>query len=119
MPISLTSRLDTDELFRKTILKVGQDYVQHARATLDYYTADFDAAHDVLMCYATLNKKDYVALAKGNPRLTATPFPMMTTRRMHMNLSFSPSASRRSAWICGTFLFSLILCFLFRFFFGT
>lgn len=84
MPISLTARLDEDEAFRKTILKVGQDYVQHARATLDYYTADFDAAHDVLMCYATLNKKDYVALAKGNPRrfilpITATHVHTMTT----------------------------------------
>lgn len=84
MPISLTARLDGDETFRKTILKVGQDYVQHARATLDYYTADFDAAHDVLMCYATLNKQDYVALAKGNPRrfilpITATHVHTMTT----------------------------------------
>ncbi len=84
MPQSLTGRLDTDEEFRKRILKLGQDYVTHARATLDYYTADFDAAHDVLMCYATLTKQDYVKLAKGAPRryilpITATHVHTMTT----------------------------------------
>jgi hypothetical protein len=84
MPQSLTGRLDTDEEFRKRILKLGQDYVTHARATLDYYTADFDAAHDILMCYATLTKQDYVKLAKGTPRryilpITATHVHTMTT----------------------------------------
>jgi len=84
MPQSLTGRLDLDEEFRKRILKLGQDYVTHARATLDYYTADFDAAHDVLMCYATLTKQDYVKLAKGAPRryilpITATHVHTMTT----------------------------------------
>lgn len=84
MPRSLTSRLDADEEFRKEILKLCQNYVQHARATLDYYTADFDAAHDVLMCYATLTKQDYVKLAKGAPRryilpITATHVHTMTT----------------------------------------
>lgn len=84
MPLSLTSRLDIDEEFRKRVLKLGQDYVTHARATLDYYTADFDAAHDVLMCYATLTKQDYVKLSKGKPRrfilpITATHVHTMTT----------------------------------------
>lgn len=84
MPQSLTSRLDTDEEFRKRILKLGQDYITHARATLDYYTADFDAAHDILMCYATLTKQDYVKLSKGKPRrfilpITATHVHTMTT----------------------------------------
>jgi hypothetical protein len=83
MPTSLTSRLDSDETFRKTVLKLGQDYITHARATLDYYTADMDAAHDILMCYATLTKQDYVSLAKGKPRrfilpITATHVHTMT-----------------------------------------
>ena len=40
MPISLTSRLDSDEEFRRKMLKIVQDYIQNARFTLDYYTSD-------------------------------------------------------------------------------
>lgn len=84
MPISLTPRLDDDEEFRKKLLKVIQDYVQNSRFTLDYYTSDFDAVHDILMCYATLTKQDYVKLAKGHPRryilpITATHVHTMTS----------------------------------------
>lgn len=84
MPVSLTGRLETDEEFRKNIQKVAQEYVTYARNTLDYYSPDFDAAHDILMCYANLTKKDYVSLTKGNPRrfilpITATHVHTMTT----------------------------------------
>lgn len=84
MPVSFTGRLDSDEKFLKSIQKVAQEYVTYARTTLDYYSPDFDAAHDILMCYANLTKKDYVALTKGNPRrfilpVTATHVHTMTT----------------------------------------
>lgn len=85
MPISLTSRLDGDEVFRKTILKTVQDYVQNARFILDYYTSDFDAVHDILMCYATLTKQDYVKLAKGHPRRYILP---ITATHVHTMTSF-------------------------------
>lgn len=88
MPISLTPRLD-DEEFRKKVLKVVQDYIQNSRFTLDYYTSDFDVAHDILMCYSTLTRQDYVKLAKGHVRryilpITATHIHTMTSFLTHV-----------------------------------
>jgi len=84
MPATLTARLDADEDFKKNLLKVCKDYIQHAKSTLDYYTPDLDAAHDILMCYSSLAKNDYIKLAKGHPRrfilpITATHIHTMTT----------------------------------------
>lgn len=84
MSVVITARLESDEEFRKKLLKVVKDYVSYARSTLDYYTADFDAAHDILMCYAPLTRKDYLKLAKGHPKrfilpITATHIHTMTT----------------------------------------
>jgi len=89
MPKSLTDRLDTDEKFRKEIQKCVQSYITFARTTLDYYTADFDAAHDVLMCYATLTKQDYTRIAKGHPRRFVLP---MTATHVHTMTSFVANA---------------------------
>jgi len=89
MPISLTARLEEDEDFRRRVLKMCQDYVQFARATLDYYTADFDAAHDVIMCYATLRKEDYIKLSKGHPRRFVLP---MTATHVHTMTTFLAQA---------------------------
>lgn len=89
MPKSLTGRLDTDEEFRKNLGKVVKDYITFARTTLDYYTADFDAAHDVLMCYSTLTKADYVKVAKGHPRRFVLP---MTATHVHTMTSFVANA---------------------------
>lgn len=70
------------------MLKVVQDYIQNARFTLDYYTSDYDTAHDILMCYSTLTRQDYVKLAKGHVRrfilpITATHIHTMTSFLTH------------------------------------
>ena len=85
MPITLTTRLDADETFRKQILRVIQDYIQNARFTLDYYTSDYDSAHDILMCYKSLTKQDYVKLAKSHPRRYILP---ITATHVHTMTSF-------------------------------
>lgn len=89
MPISLTTRLDAEEEFRKKMLKTVQDYIQNARFTLDYYTSDYDVAHDILMCYNSLTRQDYVKLAKGHVRrfilpITATHIHTMTSFLTHV-----------------------------------
>lgn len=89
MPISLTTKLDTDEEFRKKTVRLIQDYIQNARFTLDYYTSDYDAAHDILMCYATLTKQDYVKLAKGHPRRYILP---ITATHVHTMTAFLAQA---------------------------
>ena len=89
MPKTLTGRLDTDEDFRKNLQKCVSDYIKFAKTTLDYYTADFDAAHDVLMCYATLAKKDYIKVAKGHPRRFILP---MTATHVHTMSTFLANA---------------------------
>lgn len=85
MAISLTERLETDEKFRKDLLKIVQDYAMHGRVMLDYYMPDFDAAHDIIQCFATLTRKDYVQLAKGNPRRFTLP---ITTTHVHTMTTF-------------------------------
>lgn len=73
MATSLTARLEGEEKFRKDLLKVVQDYVMHGRTMLDYYLPDFDFAHDLIQCFATMSRKDYTQLAKGNPRKFILP----------------------------------------------
>lgn len=80
MPISLTARLDADETFRKSIFKLCVDYVQNSRFQLDFYTSDYDIAHDILQCYNMMTRQDYVKLAKGHPRRYVLP---VTTTQMH------------------------------------
>ncbi len=89
MPISLTTKLDADEEFRKKMVKLIQDYIQNARFTLDYYTSDYDAAHDILMTYANLTKKDYAALAKGHCRRYVLP---ITATHVHTMTAFLAQA---------------------------
>ncbi len=88
MPISLTNRIDVDEDFRKKMWKLATDFCQNARYFVDYQTADYDIANDILQCYATLSRQDYVKLQKGQPRrfilpITATHIHTMTSFLTH------------------------------------
>lgn len=83
-PLSLTGRLDDDATFRRKILNLCINYRNAARNAVSYYSGDFDSAHDMIMCYSLLAKKDYLALEKGHMRrfilpLTATHINSMTT----------------------------------------
>lgn len=80
----LASRLETDEDFQKQVAKLVKDYVNLGLTSLHYWIDEFDAAHDILMCYAPLSKADLENLERGHPRrfllpMTTTQIGTMTT----------------------------------------
>jgi hypothetical protein len=84
MDLNLAKRIESDEDFKKKITKLVKDYVQLGSNSLQYWTDEFDAAHDILMCYAPLTKADLENLEKGHPKrfvlpVTATQITTMTT----------------------------------------
>lgn len=80
----LARRLEDDEDFQKLISKLARDYVDLGLRSLNYWIDEFDAAHDILMCYAPISRKDLENLERGHPRnfilpMTATQISTMTT----------------------------------------
>jgi len=67
------------------MFKLCTDYVQNSRFQLDFYTSDYDVAHDILQCYNMMTTQDYVKLAKGHPRRYVLP---VTTTHIHTMTSF-------------------------------
>lgn len=80
----LARRLESDEDFSEQVVKLAKDYLTLAQNSLNYWADEFDAAHDILMCYAPLTKDDLDRLEKGHPKrfvlpMTATQINTMTT----------------------------------------
>lgn len=80
----LARRLESDEDFRKKIVSLVKDNIALGQQSIDYYADEFDVAHDLLMCYAPLSKKDLENLDRGHPKrfvlpMTATQITTMTT----------------------------------------
>lgn len=80
----LAKRLESDDEFRQKIVKLTKDYLQLAKNSVDYWADEFDVAHDILMCYAPLNRQDLENLEKGHPKrfvlpMTSTQITTMAT----------------------------------------
>ncbi len=80
----IARRLDNDEEFQKDILKLVKEYVTLGQSSVGYWTDEFDTAHDLLMCYAPLNRADLESLERGHPKrfvlpVTATQITTMAT----------------------------------------
>lgn len=78
----LARRLESDEDFQKKISKLVKDYINLGLSSLHYWIDEFDAAHDILMCYAPMTKQDLENLERGHPRRFI--LPMTTTQIMTM-----------------------------------
>lgn len=80
----LARRLERDEEFQKKIVRLAQDYLKLGKDALSYWSAEFDTAYDLMMCYAPLTKADLDSLERGSPKrfilpMTATQITTMTT----------------------------------------
>lgn len=85
----LAKRLESDEDFQKKVTKLVKDYVNLGLTTLNYYIDEFDAAWDVLMCYAPLAKADLENLERNHPRRFILP---MTTSQISTMTTFLAQA---------------------------
>ncbi len=84
MDLQIAHKLETDEKFRSELSTLVNEYVKQGTDAVNYWSAEFDCAHDMLMAYAPLSKKDFEKLEKGHPRrftlpMTATQITTMTT----------------------------------------
>ena len=80
----LARRLENDDDFNKKLLSLVEDYLSLGQQATDYWSTEFDVAHDVLMCYAPLSKADLEQLERGHPKrfilpMIATQITTMTT----------------------------------------
>ena len=80
----LATRLRTDKEFAKKISKLVKDYANVGFSPINYWTAEFDVAHDMLNAFKPSTKGDFDKLERGHPRdyvlpMTATQITTMTT----------------------------------------
>lgn len=64
--------------------KLVSDYFDLGKRHVDYWSPEWDYAHDMLMAYAPLSKEDLQSLSKGHPKrftlpMTATQLTTMAT----------------------------------------
>lgn len=85
----LARRLETDEDFSSKIVKLAKDYLVLGQSSVNYWAEEFDAAHDILMCYAPLSKKDLENLERGHPKRFILP---MTTTQINTMTTFIAQA---------------------------
>lgn len=78
MDRNLTRKIEGDEKFRGTLSKLVADYAKHGFDAVNYWTGEWDVAHDLFMSYAPLTKADLEKLEKGHPRNFI--LPMTTTQ---------------------------------------
>lgn len=74
----LARRLEADVDYQKQIAKLVKDYVNLGLSSLHYWIDEFDAAHDILMCYSPVTKADLENLERSHPRRFI--LPMTTTQ---------------------------------------
>jgi hypothetical protein len=81
----LAQKLESeDDDFSQKIVKLATDYIALGQQSLDYYGAEYDVAHDLLMCYAPLTSDDLEKLDRGHPKrfilpIASTQITTMTT----------------------------------------
>lgn len=76
-------RLRDDEV-RKSVTTLVKDYLELGLNNVEYWTGEWDYAHDMLMSYAAMDKEDFEKLVKGHPKrfilpMTATQLTTMAT----------------------------------------
>lgn len=74
----IAQRLENDENFSAKINLLIKNYIDAGLKTVNYYIDEFDAAHDIFMCYRPLNRKDLEMLDRGHPKQFI--LPMTTTQ---------------------------------------
>ena len=84
MDRNLARKIESNEEFRKKLNKLVKDYTKLGLDNVEYWTADFDTALDLVMSYAPMKREDFEKLERGNPRrftlpMTATQITTMTT----------------------------------------
>ena len=84
MDRALAAKLRKDKAYHDKLVKLVKEYAELGFRHTEYWAPEWDAAHDMLMCYAPLAKKDYENLEKGHPKrfvlpMTATQVTTMTT----------------------------------------
>lgn len=85
----LARRLQEDDEFKKKVAKLVKDYVNLGVTSLNYWIDEFDAAHDILMCYAPLTRADLENLERNHPRRFILP---MTTTQINTMTTFISQA---------------------------
>ena len=83
MDRALQRKLDRDKAFATKLGKFVRDYADLGWKNVEYWAPEWDAAHDLLMCYSSMSKKDLESLEKGHPKrfilpMTATQLTTMT-----------------------------------------
>ena len=76
-------RLGDDAVYKRISTTV-REYLQLGTNNVEYWSGEWDYAHDMLMAYASLTKNDFENLDKGHPRrfilpMTATQLTTMGT----------------------------------------
>lgn len=66
-------RKDGTQSLRNKVLKLSRDYITLGRRSVDFYSRDFDVAHDLFQCYAQMMRKDLENLERGSPRRFILP----------------------------------------------
>jgi hypothetical protein len=84
MEQDIVRKLETDKAYLSRIAKLVTGYVSLGSKNTEYWAPEWDTAHDLLMTYAPLSRKDYEQLEKGHPKrfilpMTATQMTTMTT----------------------------------------
>lgn len=75
---------DNDSEFKKKILTLVKTHIDSGEKSLNFFIDEFDAAHDIFMCYAPIKKSDLKKFDSGAPKdfilpMTATQITTMTT----------------------------------------
>lgn len=78
MDRNLARKIEGDEKFRKELTTLVSNYIKHGFDAINYWTGEWDVAHDLLMAYAPLSKADFEKMEKGHPRNFI--LPMTTTQ---------------------------------------
>lgn len=66
-------RREGQQSLRNKVLKLARDYITLGRRSVDFYSRDFDCAHDLFQCYAQMGRKDLESLERGSPRRFILP----------------------------------------------
>lgn len=84
MDASLAARLRSDKDFSRELTKTVKDYATLGFGAVNYWTGEFDVAHDMLHAFKGASKADFDKMERGHPRnfvlpVTATQISTMTT----------------------------------------
>ena len=62
-----------DKQYRDKLTRLVKEYAELGFRNVEYWSPEWDSAHDLMMCYAPLSKADYEKLEKGHPKRFVMP----------------------------------------------